>query len=91
MTREEFHRLTELFLDDIYRVAVNECNSFWRKPWKRKVTYLEDEAEHLSVLLRELQCQGAGRYLPAVRDGSQNKIKAGTGEIKGAAQGGVGI
>ena len=87
MTREEFYRLTELFLDDIYRVAlngcknkydaedltqevffkllncnkkfesddhvrhwlirvaVNECNSFWRKPWKRKVTYLEDEAD----------------------------------------------
>lgn len=26
----------------LIRVAVNECNSFWRSPWKRRVTSLEE-------------------------------------------------
>ena len=26
----------------LIRVAINECNSFWRSPWKRRVTSIEE-------------------------------------------------
>ena len=29
----------------LIRVAVNECNSFWRSPWKRHTTSLEELAQ----------------------------------------------
>ena len=49
----------DVFSDDDYarkwliRVAVNECHSLWRTPWRKRTSYLEELASEPSFSMKE--------------------------------------